>query len=160
MAKNRIIGNEGKMPWYVKEEILHFKSSTMGYPVIMGRKTFSTFLKPLNGRQNIVLTKDKNFYSNFPDVKILHSIEEAFKYCETKLKAEKVFIIGGAEIFDYSIRLVDKMIISEMNFKCEGDSYFPEFDKEEWSVESEVKRNDFKIYTYIRKRKRFIDVLK
>ncbi|HEY6626612.1 MAG TPA: dihydrofolate reductase, partial [Ignavibacteriaceae bacterium] len=99
IARNGVIGkSNGEMPWHVKEEFQHFKKTTLGSAVIMGRKTFETLGKPLKGRENIIITRNKDFKVDFDETKLCHSLEEALKYCESK-KYEKVFIIGGGEIY-------------------------------------------------------------
>ncbi len=86
------------MPWHVKEEFQHFKQTTLGSAVIMGRKTFETLGKPLKGRENIIVTRNKNFKVDFEETKIFHSLDESINYCKSK-KYEKVFIIGGGNIY-------------------------------------------------------------
>ncbi len=151
VAKNGVIGkSNGEMPWHVKEEFQHFKKTTFGFPVIMGRKTFETLGKPLKGRLNIILTKKLGINYPFAEVKIFHSLTDAYSYCE-KEKYEKVFVIGGGEIYSQAMETAGELIISYMNFQAEGDVFFPVIDSETWKVESREKRNEFEICRYIRK---------
>ncbi len=151
VAQNGVIGrSNGDMPWKVKEEFQHFKNTTLGFPIIMGRKTFETLGKPLKGRLNIVITRDKERSFEFDDVKKFYSLNEAFEYCKS-LKTEKIFIIGGGEIYRQCIDLADEMIISFMDFETEGDVYFPEIDKKIWETESGEKRSQFEIVHYKRR---------
>ena len=151
VAKNGVIGrSNGEMPWHVKEEFQHFKNTTFGFPIIMGRKTFETLGKPLKGRLNIILTNKRGTNYPFEDVKIFNSLKEAYSYCE-KEKYEKAFIIGGGEIYTQALETADEMIISYMNFEAEGDVFFPKIEPDKWNVESKEKRNEFEIYRYTRK---------
>jgi len=138
------------MPWHVKEEFQHFKQTTLGFPVIMGRKTFETLGKPLKNRENIIITRNKNFNADFEETKIFHSLDESISYCESK-NYEKAFIIGGGEIYKQAIPLADEMILSFMKFDAEGDVYFPEFDKIIWEKVFAEDREQFEIEKYVRK---------
>ncbi len=151
IASNNVIGKQdGSMPWHVKEEFKHFKDTTLGYPIIMGRKTFESLGKPLKGRLNIVISKNKNFKVEYYEVKIFDSLDKAFDYCE-ELKYEKIFIIGGGEIYLHAIKLVDEMIISRMKFDTEGEIFFPQINENEWKVEKLFEREKFEVFKYTRK---------
>lgn len=151
VAKNGVIGrSNGEMPWHVKEEFQHFKNTTFGFPVIMGRKTFETLGKPLKGRLNIILTNKTGKNYPFEDVKIFNSLKEAYSYCE-KENYEKAFVIGGGEIYSQALATADELIISYMNFEAEGDVFFPKIESNLWKVESKEKRDEFEIYRYLRK---------
>jgi len=149
VAKNKVIGkSNGEIPWHIKEEFQHFKKTTFGFPIIMGKRTFESLKQPLKGRLNIVITRKKNFIIK-NEIKIFNSIVEALNFCK-KLKTEKVFIIGGAEIYKQALTLADEMIISYMNFNADGDIFFPDFNKEDWQIISEEERVQFKIIHYTR----------
>ena len=152
IAKNGIIGKaNGEMSWHVKEEFQHFKNTTYGYPIVMGRKTFETLGKPLNGRLNIVVTKNLSYKTTFEDVVIKHSLSDALEFGAQK-NPEKLFIIGGGEIYKQAIQLVDEMIVTYMKFDAEGEIRFPHFDENDWL---KTKINDhelFEIYRYERKK--------
>lgn len=151
VAQNGVIGKaNGEMPWHVKEEFKHFKNTTLGYPILMGRKTFETLGKPLKGRLNIVITRNKNYSVKFDDVLIFDSLENAIKYCEEK-NYEKIFIIGGGEIYSQAIGIVDEMIISKMKFEAEGEVKFPVIDESEWFIEKLMERELFDVFIYRRK---------
>lgn len=150
IAQNKVIGrSNGEMLWHVKEEFQHFKQTTFGSPVIMGRKTFETLGKPLKGRENIIVTKNKNYKVDFQEIKIFHSIKESFKYCKSK-NYEKAFIIGGGQIYQQALSLADEMILSYMKFEAEGDVVFPEFESNNWQKVSTEEREQFKIVKFIR----------
>ena len=151
VATNGVIGRaNGEMPWHVKEDFQHFKKTTMGSPIIMGRKSFESLGKPLKGRENIVVTRNANLNYDFDDVKIVLSLNEAIKYCKS-LNNEKLFITGGGEIYKQSISSADELIISHMKFEAEGEVKFPEIDMNEWYIDSKDDREQFEIITYKRK---------
>lgn len=150
IAQNGIIGKStGEMSWHVSEEFKHFKTTTKGYPVIMGRKTFETLGKPLKERLNIVLTKNSDYKTQYDDVLTFSSLEDAIDYCK-KNEFEKIFIIGGAEIYKLALPIVDEMIISRMKFDAEGDVYFPKFDESKWKKEKIMDKELFEVYHYRR----------
>lgn len=152
VAKNNVIGKDGIMPWHSKEDLKHFKETTMNYPLIMGRKTFQSMGgKPLKGRLNIILTRSENFEKPEGDVEIFTSINDAYEFCESK-NYGKVFVIGGGEIYKREINNVDELQISRMNVEVEGDTFFPKIDDKIWQVDEEKDFTDFILKIY-RKRK-------
>jgi dihydrofolate reductase len=151
IAQNRVIGrSNGDMPWHISEEFQHFKNTTLGFPIIMGRKTFSSLGKPLKGRLNIVITKDKALRFEFDDVKKFYSLNEAIEYCKT-LETEKIFIIGGGNVYAQAIKIADEMILSFLTFEAEGDISFPQIDEKIWKITSREKRDLFEIVFYARR---------
>jgi dihydrofolate reductase len=151
IAKNNVIGRTtGEMPWYSKEEFEHFRQTTLGFPVIMGRKTFESRGKPLERRLNIVLTKNLRLKQKFVEIVIFNTLEHAYKFCESE-NNEKIFVIGGGQIFKKAIIDADEMIISHMDFEAEGDVYFPTIDLKKWNITSREQRKDFEILFYMRK---------
>jgi len=151
VAKNGVIGrSNGQMPWHVKEEFQHFKNTTLGFPIIMGRKSFDTLGKPLKGRLNVVITNNPDFKVPFEEVKIFHSLQEAVDYFESSGQ-DKIFIIGGGEIYKQAISFADEMIISILDFEAKGDVFFPQFDKSNWNIAKKAKREQFEVIYYVRK---------
>ena len=152
IAQNGVIGrSNGEMPWHVKEEFQHFKQTTIGFPILMGRKTFETLGKPLMGRENILITRDENYSSDFEEVKIVHSLSEGIEYCKIT-SPEKIFIIGGGEVYKQAIEIADRLIISNMKFDAEGEINFPEISENDWEGEYREDREKFEIVKYKRKR--------
>ena len=138
VAENMVIGQDGDIPWHFPEDLKHFKQVTMGSPVVMGRGTYESLpedFKPLPGRTNIVLTRSNPDYEE--SVKLANSLDEAWQIASEK--GEKVYIIGGASVYEQTLDSADKMILTEIHEEYEGDTYFPKFSKEEWK---EVERND------------------
>lgn len=151
IAKNGVIGrSNGEMPWHVKEEFQHFKNTTLGYPLIMGRKSFDALGKPLKGRLNIVLTKNPDYNPGFSEVVVFSEMEKALEYCKAACY-NRAFIIGGGKIFKEYIPLADEMILSFLNFDAAGDVFFPEIDENIWEVASVDKRNEFDIKYFKKK---------
>jgi dihydrofolate reductase len=127
MARNRIIGKDGIMPWHIPEELRLFKKTTMGYPMIMGRKTFESFPAPLPGRRHIVLSRNKNYRP--PGGEYAASMAEALRLCG---QAEKVFLIGGADIFEQGFEVATSIRLTLLEREVEGDVTFPNFSDEEF----------------------------
>ncbi len=123
IAQNGVIGREGRLPWHLPSDLKHFKKTTMNYPLVMGRKTYDSIGKPLPGRDNIVLTRDTSLV--LPGCIVVHSLQEALDHCKDK---EKVFIIGGADIFNASLPFTDTIIVTALEREVDGDVYFPEVD--------------------------------
>ncbi len=149
VSRNGIIGANGKIPWHCKDELIFFKKTTMGFPVIMGRKTFDSLNKILPGRLNIVITRTKNKTNNNENIMIFNSLQKGIDYCKSQSFA-KVFIIGGAEIYKAALNTVDKMIISKMVKNYQGDVYFPKVSWELWNEKLLETYPDFVVYEYSR----------
>jgi dihydrofolate reductase len=149
VSKNNVIGYQGSTPWHSTEELEFFKKTTIGFPVIMGRKTWESIGKPLPGRLNIVITKNKDYSIPYKEVIIFFSLNDALKYLETTTY-QKAYIIGGGEIFQEAIGIADEIFISEMNFIAEGNVYSPEINKEKWATKSSENHADFVVHHYIR----------
>lgn len=143
-SDNNVIGIENGLPWSLPNDMKFFKNTTWGFPVIMGRKTFESMggLQGLKGRQNIVITRQKD-YKCGEGVIVVSSIEEAIKEAE-KLDTKEIFIAGGSEIFVQSMPLQDRIYITRVHADIEGDAFFPVFNKhEEWElVSSDAHRAD------------------
>ncbi len=149
MAKNRTIGRKGTLPWHIPEELQLFKKTTMGFPLIMGRKTFQSLPGLLPGRDHIVLTTNPAFQAD--GVKIAHSWDEAFALCEG---AEKVFIIGGETIFTRALTMADSLQLTQLHREVTGDRFFPEFENDFVEVRREEHQGaveDFTVIYYRRK---------
>lgn len=127
MGINREIGFKNKLLWNIPEDMKNFVRLTKGKPILIGRKTFESFKKPLPGRINIVITRDLNYRYEHELVKIFHNYEEALKFAGQLGTAELV-ICGGAQIYQDFLDKVDRMYISYVNWQGEADTFFPEFD--------------------------------
>ncbi len=151
VSKNRVIGRDGKIPWHIKEELKHFKNTTTGFPVLMGRKTWESISKPLENRINIILTTNPGFSFSHPNVVICNSIFEALAWCEEN-NYSRVYIIGGERVFEETLKIADRMIISELKFDVEGDRFFPPINLNEWELVSFSDKNEFVINEYLRRK--------
>lgn len=131
MGIDRAIGKEGGIPWRLKEDLQHFKTITMGHPVIMGRKTWESLpKKPLPGRRNIVVTRNPEYIAEGAETAA--SVEEAVSRCSA---SEVPFIIGGSQIYKTSLDLCSEVYVTEVELTTpDADSYFPELNPEIWSV--------------------------
>ncbi len=127
MARNRTIGKDGVMPWHIPEELRLFKKTTMGYPMVMGRKTFESFPAPLPGRRHIVLSRNKNYSPRGGEY--AGSMAEALRLCG---QVEKVFLIGGADIFQQGFEVATSIRLTLLERKVEGDVTFPDFSDEQF----------------------------
>ena len=137
--ENRVIGKNNKLPWHIPEEMEKFKKATMGNIIIMGRNTFEGIGRPLPGRINIVITKDESFH--YKGVEVFHSVEKALE--EALKLGKEVFFIGGESIYCQVTDLVDKLYISFIKGKYDGDSYFPEINLRNFQLIKEEIYDDF-----------------
>ena len=137
VAKNGVIGNKGKLPWHLSEDLKHFKEITMGHPIIMGRKTYQSIGGALAGRTNIVITRNRDFEA--ANAEIAHDLDEAL---DQAMAVEdlwghddatpEVFVIGGAEIYTQSLDRAGRIYMTEVRDTPPGDAFFPDFDKTAW----------------------------
>ena len=140
--KNNCIGKGNELPWNVPKDLKYFKTTTQGHPVIMGRKTFESIGRALPKRLNIILTRDEG-YKAPEGVLVSTNIEAAIEKAKIK-DTDKIFIIGGGEIFNKTLKLVDKVYLTRIDLEVEGgDSYYPNLD-ENFALESA--HTDFDVY--------------
>lgn len=125
MDENRAIGKDNDLPWYLPNDLKHFKNVTMGKPIVMGRKTYESIGKPLPGRENIVVTRDDNYQAE--GTTIVHSVDDVLKK-----DAEELCVIGGTEIFKLFMPVADRLYVTEIHHTFDADTYFPEINRDEW----------------------------
>ena len=153
MDRNRGIGIANQLPWRLPEDLAHFKRTTTGHPIIMGRKTFESIGRPLPGRRNIVVTRNPAWSQE--GVVTAPTPEQA---CALAQDATDAFIIGGAELFAQTLPLADRMIVTEIAATFTCDTFFPEVDRAGWqetgreTCRSAASGLDFAIVTYDRVR--------
>lgn len=141
MSRNRVIGRNNALPWYLPEDLKYFKRVTMGKPVIMGRKTWESIGRPLPGRTNIIVTRNTDFEAE--GAKVVHSLDEAIGMAENIALIngnEEAVVMGGAEIYRQALPRADRLYLTQVHADVEGDAFFPEFDIERWH---ELGREDF-----------------
>jgi dihydrofolate reductase len=150
MARNRIIGRDNTLPWHIPEELRLFKKTTMGYPMIMGRKTFDSFPAPLPGRRHIILSRKRDYTPRGGEC--APSFAAALNLCG---QSDKVFIIGGAQIFAQAITLATTIILTLIDREVAGDVSFPEFSEKEFYMAESTHYPDgvepFTVATYRRR---------
>jgi len=137
MAPNRVIGKDNALPWpMIKEDMKWFRDNTRGKSVIMGRKTHESIGRLLPKRKNIIITRKLDY--SVEGAIIVNSIEDAFAACENE---PEIMVIGGEEIYELALPYVDRMYLTHICVhgpeQFDGDTYFPEFDKNEWEVKEE-----------------------
>ncbi|HEY8784540.1 MAG TPA: dihydrofolate reductase [Mucilaginibacter sp.] len=133
ISENHVIGKDNKLLWYLPNDLKHFKEITTGHTIIMGRKTYDSVGKPLPKRRNIIITRQ---HITIEGCEVVNSIEAALELCKDE---QQVFIVGGAEIYKQSLHLTDRICLTIVHKEFEGDSFFPEINKQEWK---EVARED------------------
>ncbi len=131
MAKNRVIGRDNKLPWHLPADLKHFKFLTMGQTIVMGRKTYESIGRPLPGRANIIVTRQTGY--EVPGAIVVNTIDDALLICERtgSINGEN-FIIGGEELYRQTLKICQRIYITEIQRDFEGDVFFPEFDPNEW----------------------------
>lgn len=131
-ARNGAIGIDGKVPWYLPEDLKHFKRTTLGKPVIMGRKTWESLGRPLPGRKNVVITRQADYVAE--GACVVPTIEAALE----AVKDEPVaFIMGGAQIYEQTLPLVKVAHVTVINADYDADAYFKPLDDEHWLLDEE-----------------------
>ncbi|WP_416729410.1 dihydrofolate reductase [Fictibacillus sp. JL2B1089] len=125
MDENLAIGKDNDLPWYLPNDLKHFKNVTMGKPIVMGRKTYESIGKPLPGRENIVVTRDENYQAE--GTTVVHSVDEVLKK-----ETEELCVIGGTEIFKLFMPVADRLYVTEIHHTFDADTYFPEINRAEW----------------------------
>ncbi len=142
MSKNRVIGRDNKMPWHLSADLKRFRAITMNSPILMGRKTFESIGKPLDGRTNLILSKNANYQPQ--GCLVFQSLELALN--TAKNYGGEVFIIGGATLYEIALPLAKRLYLTDIQAEFEGDTFFPEFDVNEWNeIACEQIDNDEKV---------------
>ncbi|ESU21130.1 dihydrofolate reductase [Flavobacterium enshiense DK69] len=152
-AENNALGKDNDLIWHLPDDFKRFKQITTGHHIIMGRKTFESFPKPLPNRTHVIITRQEN-YKAPEDCLVVGSLEEAISICP---KEEDIFIIGGGEIYSQSMKIADKIELTRVFATFEADAFFPEIHLEEWKLtneefhpKDEKHAFDFSYQTYVR----------
>lgn len=147
MDQNRLIGRNNQLPWHLPEDLRYFKKTTMGHTIVMGRKTFESIGKPLPGRENMVMSRNRNFQPE--GCVVIHSWEPVMER-NSRNPDQEIFVIGGQRLFEQAIAFADRMYITEIDEQFEGDTFFPAFDPSEWQLISKTKgkKDDQNPYDY------------
>ena len=147
-AENNALGKDNDLLWHLPDDFKRFKSLTTGFPIIMGRKTFESFPKPLPNRTHIIITRDKNYKVLHDDCFVVHSLEDALELAENY--SDTQFIIGGGEIYNQSLKVAHKIELTRVHHTFEADTFFPKIDNSIWKETSNVyyKRDDKNEFDY------------
>jgi dihydrofolate reductase len=127
MTRDRVIGRGGGMPWHLPADLARFKSLTMGKPIIVGRKTFESIGRLLPGRRHIIVSRNPEFHVNGAEV--VAGLDAAL---EAAASSDEAFVIGGVELFREALARADRIYMTLIHSRIEGDVYFPEFDNKDW----------------------------
>ena len=142
IAENGVIGREGGLPWRLSTDLKRFKADTMGKPIIMGRKTYEGIGRPLPGRLNIVVTRDKAWRAE--GIEVAHSLDEAITLAKVRGRcmagAEEICVVGGGEIYAQALPLADRLHVTHVLASVDGDAHFPPIDPDVWQI---VRAEDF-----------------
>jgi dihydrofolate reductase len=151
MAQNRVVGRANALPWDLPADLKRFKQMTSGHPVIMGRKTWESLGKPLPNRDNLVVTRRKEFSA--AGARVFSSVEAALDWCRAEERQgkkgfEEVFVIGGGEIWSACWHLIERVYLTVIHRDFEGDAWFPEFDWNAFQVSFREDHSDPMPFTY------------
>ncbi len=133
MSRNRVIGADNRLLWHIPEDFKHFKTTTMGKPVIMGRKTYESIGRPLPGRANIVISRNPDAVEG--DVFAVATLDDAVERAKKIAAADgvdEIFIIGGGQIYQEAMPLLDRIYLTVIDRDYEGDTLFPPIDADGW----------------------------
>lgn len=129
IAKNKTIGVDGDLPWDLPEDMKFFRETTSGHIIVMGRKTFESFPKPLKNRLHVVVTRQEDYQA--PEgVRVFNTIDKALEFCKTEVPKwkDEVFIIGGGEIYKQTLNQADQLYLTLIDQEFEGDARYPDFE--------------------------------
>lgn len=147
MAHDRVIGQDGGIPWRVPGEQARFKATTLGHTLLMGRATFDSIGRALPGRRTIVLTRDAGW--SHPDVETAHTFAEALTLAGP---AGEVFVVGGAQVYALAMPFAHRMILTEVDVEVPGDTYFPAWSERDWRETAREPQDGWTVVTYERTR--------
>ncbi len=128
-AENNALGKDNDLLWHLPDDFKRFKALTSNHYIVMGRKTFESFPKPLPNRTHVIITRQKNFAAE--NCVVVHNLKQAISVCP---KDETVFIIGGGEIYKQSMEIADTIELTRVHIELEADTYFPEIKSGEWTL--------------------------
>ncbi len=144
-SRNHVIGKDNQMPWKISADLQFFKKVTMGYPIIMGRKTWESIGRPLPGRRNIVVSRNFDYQAN--GAELVSSLEEAL---QSLREFERVFVIGGQQLFNQAFPLADQLFITEIELEVEGDTFFEVPDRQNWQIVEQIAASEGDIrFSYV-----------
>lgn len=131
VARNGVIGKEGKLPWHLSADLKRFKAITTGHPIVMGRKTWASLGRPLPGRTNIVVTRDAGFHAD--GAVVVHSVEEAVALAARS--GAVAYVIGGADLYRQTFPSAERIHLTVLDRDVDGDTVLPQLDPAAWRIE-------------------------
>lgn len=145
MTRNRVIGRDGRLPWNLPDEMAYFRRTTLGKPIVMGRKTFDSHAgKPFPRRTNIVLSRQEQVHHH---VRWVNGLDEGIAAAR-ETHANECFVIGGEAIYKVALPIADRLYETVIDADLPGDTYFPTYDETAWTVLSEVRHKSDKRHVY------------
>ncbi|MEY3813960.1 MAG: hypothetical protein RJA18_425 [Pseudomonadota bacterium] len=151
-SRNHVIGKDNQMPWKISADLQFFKKVTMGYPIIMGRKTWESIGRPLPGRRNIVVSRNVNYLAL--GAELVGSLEQAL---DSLKEFKRVFVIGGQQLFNQAFPLADELFITEIEIQVNGDTYFEIPDPSDWQEIDRVQEKEGEIeFAYVTLRRKAV----
>jgi len=126
-ARNGVIGASGGLPWRLPEDLAFFKRTTMGHPIVMGRKTWESIGRPLPGRRSIIVTRDRSYAA--AGAEVVHSLDDAVALCSD---SDEMFVIGGAQLYEDALPHADRLLLTEIDADFEGDTFLPAPSAAQW----------------------------
>jgi dihydrofolate reductase len=149
LDENRVIGNDGGIPWHIPEDLEHYKNTVDDRVVISGRVTFEVTPGGHQGRQHIVLSRDESWKSGLDEVHHAQNVEEAVDKAENLVSEDEyVYVIGGENVYRQFLPMADKMVLSHIEGEHTGDTYYPQFSSDEWEVSDISKYEKFVVKEY------------
>ncbi len=151
VARNGVIGRDGRMPWHLREDLEHFKHVTMGHVLVMGRRTYESVGRPLPGRTTVVVTRDGDWSppGGRPDgVVVATSLSSALRVAGEI--DQQVYVVGGGQVYAESIASVDELLISWVDAEPEGDTFFPDVAWDDWTAVSRDPYDGWQLTRYVR----------
>jgi len=130
-ARNGVIGAKGGLPWHLPEDLASFKRTTMGHPIVMGRRTWESIGRPLPGRRSIVVTRDRSFAA--AGAEVAHSLDDAVALCAG---SDEIFVIGGAQLYAEALGRADRLLLTEIDADFDGDTFMPAAAADDWTETS------------------------
>lgn len=148
IAKNGGLGYKNKLLFHFPEDMVYFKEQTMGNPVVMGRKTYESLGRLLQGRRNIIFTSNKSY--NVPGAEMMRSMGEFWRLYDRELENENVFVIGGADLFKEFLPYADTIHLTEVKQIRPADSFFPQFNRSSYVTHTKSRNKNYTIAKYIK----------
>ena len=151
-SRNHVIGKDNKMPWKISADLQFFKKVTMGYPIIMGRKTWESIGRPLPGRRNVVVSRNTNYSAI--GAELVGSLDQALELLK---EFKRVFVIGGQQLFTQAFPQADELFITEIEIQVDGDTYFEIPDPNDWQEAERILESEGDIqFAYVTLRRKAV----